>query len=87
MRLIQSAHEKEVGDLLNHLERIGNATRPKGIPDRVDFGAKFPRQHAFPIDLLRKLISEYLTNYKAVLLEVSPIPFSPDMRSRNIPTI
>src|SRR6266481_1253575 len=49
MRLVQPAHEQQVGDLLDHLERVGNATRPKGIPDPVNLGAKFPRQHATPI--------------------------------------
>ena len=48
MRLVQAADEEEIGDLLDHLERVGDATRPEGVPDVVDLGAKFTRQHAIP---------------------------------------
>ena len=45
MRLVEPAHEQEVGDLLDDLERIGDATRPKSVPDVVDLGSKFTCQH------------------------------------------
>ena len=30
--LVEAPHEEQVGDLLDHLERIGDAARPEGIP-------------------------------------------------------
>ena len=42
MRLVEAAHEQQVGDLLDHLERIGYAAGSKGIPHVIDFVAKFP---------------------------------------------
>ncbi len=48
MGVIQPAHEQEVSDLFDHFERIGDATRPKGIPYIVDLGAKFAGQHNTP---------------------------------------
>ena len=48
MRLVQPPHEQEVSDPLDHFERIGDATGPKGIPYIVDLGAKFTSQHAAP---------------------------------------
>jgi hypothetical protein len=36
MRVIKAAHEQQVRDLLDDFERIGDAARPKGIPDPVD---------------------------------------------------
>lgn len=34
--VIQAAHEKQVGDLLDDLERIGDPARPEGIPHLID---------------------------------------------------
>ncbi len=45
MRVIQPPDEQQVGDLFNHLQRIGNAARPEGIPDSVDLAAKFASEH------------------------------------------
>ena len=42
------AHEQKVGNLLDHLERIGDATCPESVPDVVDPGTKFTRQHVTP---------------------------------------
>ncbi len=39
--IIQAAHEEEVRDLLDHLQRIGNPARPKGIPDLINLGPNF----------------------------------------------
>lgn len=44
--IVQSAHEREVGDLLDHLERIGDAARPEGVSHLIDFRAKFPCDHS-----------------------------------------
>ena len=41
MGLVEAAHEQQVGDLLDHLERIGDAARPEGIPHIVDLGSQF----------------------------------------------
>jgi hypothetical protein len=48
VRVIEPAHEQQVGDLLDHLERIGDAARPERVPHAVDLGAKFTCQHAVP---------------------------------------
>ena len=40
MGLVQPAHKQEVGDLFDHLERVGNTARPKGIPDVIDLRSK-----------------------------------------------
>ena len=42
LRRLQLLHR---GDLLNDLKRIGNATRPKGIPERVDLTTDFAVKH------------------------------------------
>ena len=42
MRLVQAADEQEIGDLLDYLDRIGDAARPERIPHIVDLGPKYP---------------------------------------------
>ena len=42
---IQRAQEKQVGDLLDHLQRVGDAARPEGVPDLVDAVAEFTGKH------------------------------------------
>lgn len=37
-----ASSSKRLGDLLDHLERIGDAPRPEGIPDIVDFERSSP---------------------------------------------
>jgi len=37
VRLVEAAHEKQVGDLLDDFERIGDAARPEGVPHIIDF--------------------------------------------------
>ena len=49
MGLVEPAHEQQVGDLLDHLERIGDAARPEGVPDLVDLRAEFTCQHALSV--------------------------------------
>ena len=37
VQIVQTADKQHVGDLLDHLDRVGDATRPEGIPDAVNF--------------------------------------------------
>ena len=46
LEVIQPAKEKKVRDLLNNFERIGNASRPEGIPDPIDLIPDVTRYHA-----------------------------------------
>jgi hypothetical protein len=43
LRFVEPADEQKVGDLLDHFEWIGDATRPKGIPYGIDLAAQFTR--------------------------------------------
>jgi hypothetical protein len=36
LEFVEALQEEQVGDLLDHLERIADAARPEGIPDAVD---------------------------------------------------
>jgi hypothetical protein len=36
VQVVQPAQEEQVGDLLDHLERVGDAAGPEGVPDLVD---------------------------------------------------
>jgi hypothetical protein len=44
LHVVEPADEEQIGDLLDHLERIGDAARPERIPDAVDLVPEFPRQ-------------------------------------------
>jgi hypothetical protein len=41
LQIVKATEEQQVGDLLDDLERIGNAAGPEGIPDAVDLIADF----------------------------------------------
>jgi hypothetical protein len=43
--VVEAADEEQVGDLLHHLHRVGDAARPEGVPDGVDLAAKFAGEH------------------------------------------
>lgn len=43
---IEPPHEEQVGDLFDHLQRIGDAPRPAGVPDAVDLAADFAGDHS-----------------------------------------
>jgi hypothetical protein len=45
LQFIEATQEKEVGDLLNDFERIGNPAGPEGIPNGIDLTADFTREH------------------------------------------
>ena len=49
MQVIQSAQEQKVGDLFDHLDRVGNAAGPEGIPECVDFAAEFASEHVLSL--------------------------------------
>jgi hypothetical protein len=44
---VQSLKKEKVGDLLNDFERVGDATRPEGVPDLIDLTANFASKHKF----------------------------------------
>jgi hypothetical protein len=48
LHLVEALDEDQVGDLLDDLERIGQASRPEVVPDAVDLVAQFSRQHQSP---------------------------------------
>ncbi len=45
VQVIESALEQQVGDLLDHLDRIRNAAGPEGVPDGIDLAAQFAGEH------------------------------------------
>jgi hypothetical protein len=45
VELVQPADKEEIGDLLDDLERVGDAARLKAVPDAIDLAAKFARDH------------------------------------------
>ncbi len=45
LQVVQPAQEEQVGDLLDHLKRVGDATRPEGVPDLVDLALDGSRDH------------------------------------------
>jgi hypothetical protein len=45
VEIVQPLDEEQVGNLLDHLQRIGNATRPERVPDGVDLIANCTGQH------------------------------------------
>jgi hypothetical protein len=47
VQVVQTAQEQQVGDLLHHLQRVGDAAGPERIPDGVNLAAKFAGEHVF----------------------------------------
>ncbi len=45
VELVQALDEKQVGELLDNGEWIGDAAGPQGVPDAVDFGFDFACDH------------------------------------------
>ena len=41
VQVVEAAQEEQIGDLLHHLQRVGDAARPEGVPDLVDLAADF----------------------------------------------
>ncbi len=46
LHLVEALDENEIGDLLDHLQRVCEPARPEIVPDAVDLVAQFPCQHA-----------------------------------------
>jgi hypothetical protein len=44
--------KRRLGNLLNYLERVGNAACLEGIPDAIGLAAQFSRQHCTPTCLM-----------------------------------
>ena len=45
LHLVEPLDEDQAGDLLDHLQRIGEPARPEIVPDAVDLAAQFTCQH------------------------------------------
>ena len=45
VQVIQPAQEEQVGDLLDDLQRVGDAAGPEGIPDCIDLALDFAGHH------------------------------------------
>ena len=41
LQVVEPAQEEQVGDLLDDLERVGDAARPEGVPDAVDLTPRY----------------------------------------------
>ena len=41
MKLVEAAKKEQVGDLLDRGQRVGDASRPQGVPDAVDLALEF----------------------------------------------
>ena len=50
VHVIEAADEEEVGDLLDHLERIGDSPCPERIPNTIDLVPEFTCKHLPPRD-------------------------------------
>jgi hypothetical protein len=48
LQIVEAANEKQVGYLLDDLERIRDASRPEGVPDLINLVADFSREHVSP---------------------------------------
>jgi len=46
LQVIQPPNEQQVGDLLHHLQRIGDAACPERILDAIDLALQLPGEHA-----------------------------------------
>jgi hypothetical protein len=45
VQVVQTAQEEQVGDLLDDLERVGDAAGPERVPDAVDLVLDFTSDH------------------------------------------
>jgi len=45
VEVVEALDEQQVGNLLDDLERVGDAAGPERIPDAVDLIAEFPGEH------------------------------------------
>jgi hypothetical protein len=54
VQVVQPAQEEQIGDLLDHLERVGDAAGPEGVPDLVDLALDVAGDHE---EMLRMVVS------------------------------
>src|SRR5699024_12242646 len=45
LQIVEPADEQQVGDLLDHLDRIADAAGPEGVPDAVDPALQLTSDH------------------------------------------
>jgi 3-isopropylmalate/(R)-2-methylmalate dehydratase large subunit len=45
VQVVQAAQKQQVGDLLHHLQGVGDATGPERVPDGVNLAAQFASEH------------------------------------------
>ena len=45
VQVVEALDEQQVGDLLDDLERVGDAAGPEGVPDAIDLTADFAGEH------------------------------------------
>ena len=45
LQLVKPLDEKQIGDLLDDFQRIGNPAGPEGIPDLIDLVTNFVGEH------------------------------------------
>lgn len=45
VQIVEPALEQQVGDLLDHLDGVGNAAGPESVPDGIDLAAEFACEH------------------------------------------
>ena len=49
VQLVEPAEEKEIGDLLDHFERVRDPAGPEGVPDLINLVAYFASQHRYRV--------------------------------------
>jgi hypothetical protein len=53
VQVVQTAQEEQIGDLLDDLERVGDAAGPECVPNAVDLVLDFTSDH-FAFSLVRR---------------------------------
>ena len=85
LKVVETADEQQVGDLLDHLERVRDPAGPERVPDSVDLAAQFPRDHGeesscgIPSGLAVGESWLYVPDLTAALVY---LPFMPSHRAR-----
>ncbi|HEX4205239.1 MAG TPA: hypothetical protein VHZ51_13820 [Ktedonobacteraceae bacterium] len=49
LKVIEPTQEQQIGDLLDHFERVGNAARPEGVPYLVNLTLNTSCNHNLPL--------------------------------------
>ena len=48
LQVVEAPDEQQVGDLLDDLQRVGDAAGPEGVPDAVDLALQLAGDHSMP---------------------------------------